>query len=93
VKNTLQDDVMFRFYDKNIKSKQKPYYITAQDVFRENNFNPDNIYSYCECPILPWHLQKPIVQTQLHNIITKKDLPHFIKSEGDILIDTQYQNF
>ena len=84
---------MFRFYDKNIKSKQKPYYITAQDIFRENNFNPDNIYSYCECPILTWHLQKPIVQTQLHNIITKKDLPHFIKSEGDILIDTQYQNF
>ena len=43
------------------------------------------------CP--PWHLQKPLVQTQLHNIITEKDLPHLIKSEGGILIDTQYQNF
>ena len=29
----------------------------------------------------------------MHNIITKKDLPHLIKSEEDILIDTQYQNF
>ena len=28
----------------------------------------------------------------MHNIITKTDLPHLIKSEGDILIDTQYQN-
>jgi len=81
-KNSLEDDIMFRFYDKNIKSKQKPYCITAQDVFRENNFNPDNVYSYCECPIPPGHLQKPLVQTQLHNIITKKDLPHLIKSEG-----------
>ena len=52
-KITLQDDVMFRFYDKNIKSKQNPYCITAQDVFGENYFNPDNIYSYCECPIPP----------------------------------------
>jgi len=43
-KITLQDDVMFRFYDKNIKSKQTPYCITAQDVFRENNFNPDNTF-------------------------------------------------
>ena len=28
-KITLQDDVKFSFYSKNIKSKQKPYYITA----------------------------------------------------------------
>jgi hypothetical protein len=29
----------------------------------------------------------------LHDVITKKDLPHLIKSEADILIDTEYQNF
>jgi kelch-like protein 2/3 len=29
----------------------------------------------------------------LHYVITKKDLPHLIISEGDILIDTEYQNF
>jgi hypothetical protein len=29
----------------------------------------------------------------LHDVISKKDLPHLIKSEGDILIDTEYQNF
>ena len=26
-------------------------------------------------------------------LLLKKDLPHLIKSEGDILIDTEYQNF
>ncbi|VDI30071.1 Hypothetical predicted protein [Mytilus galloprovincialis] len=34
-----------------------------------------------ECPQPPWHLLKPNVSTQLHTIITKKDLPHLIKSE------------
>ena len=29
----------------------------------------------------------------MNDVITKKDLPHLIKSEGDILIDTEYQNF
>jgi hypothetical protein len=96
---TLQDDIKFSFYIKNIKSKQKPYYITAQEVLKENNYILDNIYSYSsiysysECPTPPWHLQKPLVQIQLHDVITKKDLPHLIKSEGDILIDTEYQNF
>ena len=42
---TLQDDVKFSFYNKNIKSKQKPYYITAQEVLKENNYIPDNKYS------------------------------------------------
>jgi kelch-like protein 2/3 len=37
--------------------------------------------------------KKNLVQTQLHYVITKKDLPHLIISEGDILIDTEYQNF
>ena len=37
--------------------------------------------------------KKNLVQTQLNDVITKKDLPHLIKSEGDILIDTEYQNF
>ena len=41
----------------------------------------------------PWYLQKPQVHTQLHEVITKKDLPHLIKSEGEILIDSQYQQF
>jgi hypothetical protein len=36
---------------------------------------------------------KSLVQTQLHDVITEKDLPHLITSEGDILIDTEYQNF
>jgi hypothetical protein len=90
---TLQDDVKFSFFNKNIKSKQKPYYITAQEVLKENNYIPDNIYSHSECPTPPWHLQKPLVQTQLHDVITKKDLPHLIKSEGGILIDTEYKNF
>jgi hypothetical protein len=34
-KITLQDDVKFSFYNKNIKSKQKPYYITAQEVLKK----------------------------------------------------------
>jgi hypothetical protein len=38
-------------------------------------------------------LQKPLIKTQLHDVISKKDLPHLIKNEGDILIDTEYQNF
>jgi hypothetical protein len=37
-KITLQDDVKFSFYSKNIKSKQKPYYITAQEVLKENTY-------------------------------------------------------
>ncbi|VDI32966.1 Hypothetical predicted protein [Mytilus galloprovincialis] len=37
--------------------------------------------SLSECPQPPWHLLKPNVSTQLHNIITKKGLPHLIKSE------------
>jgi hypothetical protein len=45
-KITLQDDVKFSFYSKNIKAKQKPYYITAQEVLKENNYIPDNIYSH-----------------------------------------------
>jgi hypothetical protein len=39
------------------------------------------------------HLQKTLIKTQLHDVISKKDLLHLIKSEGDILIDTEYQNF
>ena len=89
-KITLQDDIKFSFYNKNIKSKQKPYYITAQEVLKENNYIPDNIYSHSECPTPPWHLQKPLVQTQLHDVITKNDLPHLIKSEGGSLIDTEH---
>jgi hypothetical protein len=53
----------------NIKSKQKPYYITAQEVLKENNYIPDNIYSHSECPTPPWHLQKPQIKTQLHDVI------------------------
>ena len=49
-KITLQDDVKFSFNSKNIKTKQKPYYITAQEVLKENNYIPDNIYSHSECP-------------------------------------------
>jgi hypothetical protein len=56
-KITLHDDVKFSFYNKNIKSKQKPYYITAQEVLKENNYIPDNIYSHSECPTPPWHLR------------------------------------
>jgi hypothetical protein len=42
-KITLHDDVKFSFYNKNNKSEQKPYYITAQEVLKENNYIPDNI--------------------------------------------------
>jgi hypothetical protein len=34
-----------------------------------------------------------LMVSQLHDVISKKDLPHLINSEGDILIDTEYQNF
>ena len=34
------------YISKNIKAKQKPYYITAQEVLKENNYIPDNIYSH-----------------------------------------------
>jgi hypothetical protein len=57
-KITFQDNVKFSFYNKNIKSKQNPYYITAQEVLKENNYIPDNIYSHSECPTPPWHLPK-----------------------------------
>jgi hypothetical protein len=52
-------------------------------------FDQGFIYSHSECPTPPWHLQKPLIKTQLHDVISKKDLPHLIKSEGDILIDTE----
>jgi hypothetical protein len=49
----LHDGGKVSFDNKNIKSKQKPYYITAQEVLKENNYIPDNIYSHSECPTPP----------------------------------------
>ncbi|XP_071141886.1 uncharacterized protein [Mytilus edulis] len=92
-KISLQNDFDYQYYQNRIKPKQKPFYCVAQEVIQTFDIDTKVIYKQNERPQPPWHLLKPNVSTQLHNIITKKDLPHLIKSEGDILIDTNYNNY
>ena len=71
-KITLQDDVKFSFYNKNIKSKQKPYYITAQEVLKENNYIPDNIYSHSECPTPHGIYKNPLSKPNCMMLLLKR---------------------
>ena len=92
-KISLSENAVYQFYKDKIKAKQKPYYIVANDTINKHSIDLDSIYIYSQLPIPPWHQIKPKVNAELTNIITKKDNPHLIKSEGNILIDTKYSNF
>ena len=92
-KNSITNTFDYEFYSKNIKENQKPYCITADDVCSSQQIDTNSVYKFTEYPTPPWHVIKPVVKTQLREIITKKDNPHLIKSEGNILIDSQYKEF
>ncbi|XP_071151697.1 uncharacterized protein [Mytilus edulis] len=87
-KAAVNDTFIFDYYSKNVK--RKPFSITARDFLAQNKFSTEYIYRYSECPCPPWHIEKSLVKTQLQDKISKKDLPHLIKSEAEILIDSEY---
>ena len=90
-KISSNDTFMFDFYQKNVK--EKPFNITARETLEANNFSTNFIYKYSECPFPPWEVTKPFISDQLHNIVSKQDLPHLVLSEANILIDTQYSSY
>ena len=90
---SLSDDFNFLYYEKNIDAKKKPLRLVCDDVLNQFNVNLNEVYIQKESPTPPWHLILPTVNTQLHNFISKQDLPALIKSHSDLLIDTQYQQF
>ncbi|XP_063416806.1 uncharacterized protein LOC134699047 [Mytilus trossulus] len=89
-KKSIQDTATFEFYSKTVK--RKPFTLIAKDTLKGNNFSENNVVIYRESPIPPWHFTVPIVNTYLKDYISKKDLPHLIKSEANIMIDTQYKH-
>ncbi|VDI67366.1 Hypothetical predicted protein [Mytilus galloprovincialis] len=92
-KKSLQENAIYDFNKEKIKENQKPYCVTAHDTMNKYNVDTNTVYKCKEFPTPPWHVLKPQVRTELTNIITKKDSPHLIKSEGNILIDNKYSNF
>ena len=90
-KLATNDTFIFDYFSKNVKNN--PYSITARETLNLNNCSLDNVYNYRECQFPPWHVFQPVVKDQLHDLISKKDLPHLIKSEANILIDTQYSQY
>ncbi|XP_071123078.1 uncharacterized protein [Mytilus edulis] len=90
---SLQENAIYEFNKEKIKENQKPYCVTAHDTMNKYNVDINTVYKCKEFPTPPWHVLKPQVKTELTNIITKKDSPHLIKSEGNILIDNKYSNF
>ena len=92
-KQSLCIAATYLVYKNDIKEKQKPYYIVAKDMLQEHNIDPSLVYHDTQFPTPPWQLLKPNVNGQLTRTLTKKDSPHILKSEGNILIETQYTDF
>ena len=92
-KKSLKNAATFLVHKSDIKKKQKPYYIVANDMLDQHNIDSTLVYRDIQFPTSPWHLLKPTVNTQLTRTLTKRDSPHILKSEGNILIDTQYNNY
>ena len=92
-KKSLMNSATFLVFTNDIKKKQKPLYIVANEMLQKHSIDPSLVYQDIQFPTPPWHLLKPKVNYQLTRTLTKRDSPHILQSEGNILIDTQYNNF
>ena len=92
-KESLSRKAVYLVYPDRINQNRKSYYSIANDLMVQFDIDTEHIYSHKYLSIPPWHLLKPNVNTQLTNIITKDDNPALIKSEFNIMRDTQYKNF
>ena len=88
-KLSVNDNFMCDYYKKK-NLKHNPFTNTARDVLSKNNIDTNYIYSDRECSIPPWQIINPKVNSRLHDIISKQDLPNVINSEADLLLDQSY---
>ena len=92
-KQSLNRKATYLCHKKNIKENKNPYFKVATDMLINNEIDEINVYTFKQFPTPPWHLLKPTINCQLTNKISKKDNPYFIKSETDIMVDTQYNQY